>query len=64
MAAANAVEKLITAGKGLHSSTFWLNLSASCGIGGAFRGCLAVCRGGQGIAGGIEGVSSVRNGSS
>jgi hypothetical protein len=27
-------------GRGLHSSTFWLNLSAFCGIGGAFRGCL------------------------
>jgi len=27
-------------GRGLHSSTFQLNLSASCGIGGAFSGCL------------------------
>jgi len=27
-------------GRGLHSSTFQLNASASCGIGGAFRGCL------------------------
>jgi hypothetical protein len=27
-------------GRGLHSSTFRLNLSASCGIGGAFRCCL------------------------
>ena len=26
--------------KGLHSSTFRLNVSAFCGIGGAFRGCL------------------------
>jgi len=26
--------------RGLHSSTFQLNLSAFCGIGGAFRGCL------------------------
>ena len=27
-------------GRGLHSSTFRLNLGAFCGIGGAFRGCL------------------------
>jgi hypothetical protein len=27
-------------GRALHSSTFRLNLSAFCGIGGAFRGCL------------------------
>jgi len=27
-------------GRGLNSSTFGLNVSASCGIGGAFRGCL------------------------
>jgi len=26
-------------GRGLHSSTFQLNVSALCGIGGAFRGC-------------------------
>jgi len=26
-------------GRGLHSSTFRLNVSAFCGIGGAFRGC-------------------------
>jgi hypothetical protein len=30
------------AGKGLHSSTFWLNLSAFCGIQGAFGGHLGV----------------------
>jgi len=29
-------------GRGLHSSTSRLNLSASCGIGGASRGCLGV----------------------
>ena len=29
-------------GRGLHLSTFRLNLSATCGIGGAFRGCLGV----------------------
>ena len=27
-------------GRGLHSSTSRLNLSAFCGIGGTFRGCL------------------------
>jgi len=27
-------------GRGLHSSTFRLNVSAFCGIGGAFRGCV------------------------
>jgi hypothetical protein len=27
-------------GRGLHSSTFLLNLSAFCWIGGVFRGCL------------------------
>jgi hypothetical protein len=27
-------------GRGLHSSTFRLNVSAFCGMGGAFRGCL------------------------
>ena len=26
--------------RGSHSSTFRLNVSALCGIGGAFRGCL------------------------
>ena len=31
-------------GRGLHSSTFRLNLSAFCGIGGAVRGCVGVCR--------------------
>ena len=30
----------VPAGRGLHSSTFQLNVSAYCGIGGAFRGCL------------------------
>jgi hypothetical protein len=27
-------------GRGLHSSTFWLNVSALCGIGGPLKGCL------------------------
>ena len=28
--------------RGLHSSAFWLSVSAFCGIGGAYRGCLEV----------------------
>ena len=36
---------LDSAGRGVHSSTFQLNLSATCGIGGAFRGCLGVVQG-------------------
>ena len=36
-------------GQGVHSFTLQLNVSASCGIGGAFRGCL----------GGVQGVSGV-----
>jgi hypothetical protein len=39
-------------GRGLHSSTFRLNVSAVCGIGGAFRCCL---RGERGVSGGIRG---------
>ena len=31
---------VLIVGRGLHSSTFQLNLSAFCGIGGTFRGCL------------------------
>jgi hypothetical protein len=39
-------------GRGLHSSTLWLNVSALCGIGGACWGC----RGGvYGVIGGIRG---------
>ena len=34
------VVRLQTDGRGLHSSTCQLNVSAFCGIGGAFRGCL------------------------
>ena len=39
-------------GRGLRLSTLWLNLSAFCGIGGAFRGCLS---GVQGVSGGMVG---------
>jgi hypothetical protein len=40
-------------GRGLHSSTvsFWLNLSAFCGIQGAFRGIYEVSRGIRGCLG-------------
>jgi hypothetical protein len=38
--------------RGLHSSTFWLNISAFCGKGGAFRGCLGVV---EQVLGGIWG---------
>jgi hypothetical protein len=37
--------------RGLHSSTFQLNISAFCGIGGALRGCLASF---QEVAGGMR----------
>jgi WD40 repeat protein len=36
----DGVVALWDVGKGLHSSTFRLNLSAFCGIGGTFRGFL------------------------
>jgi len=35
----------LAAGRGLHSSTFQLNLSALYGIGGARRGCVARVKG-------------------
>ena len=37
--------------RGLHSSTFRLNLSDFCGIGGAFRGCVGSV---QEVSGGIK----------
>ena len=54
------------AGRGLHSSTFQLNLSALCTIGGARRRCVARV---NWMLGGVEGVvcrvfSCVRHGSS
>ena len=39
--------------RGLHSSAFRLNVSAFCGIGGAFRGCLRGVRGVPGVLGGV-----------
>jgi len=58
------------AGRGLHSSTFQLNVSVCCEIGGASMGCVGgvweVFRGyyggGWGVWGGL-GVFCVRNGS-
>ena len=46
-------------GKGLHSSTIQLNLSAFCGIGGAFMSCLEDIRGYHGVSGGIWGYQEV-----
>ena len=50
-------------GRGLHSFTFLLNVSAFCAIGGALRVCLGVilrvfirCRGVLGGIGGLKGV--------
>jgi len=45
-------------GRGLHSSTFQLNLSAFYGIGGALRGCVARARV-EGLTGGVQGVQGV-----
>ena len=39
LTAAQAARVRLVLGRGLHSSTFRLNVSAFCGIGGAFRGC-------------------------
>jgi len=39
------------AGRGLHSSTFRLTVSALCGTGGAFRGCLGCLWGVRGYLG-------------
>jgi len=40
------------AGRGVHSSTFWLNVSGFCGIEGVIRGCLG---GVHEVLGGIRG---------
>ena len=42
----------VSPGRGLHSSTFRLNVSAFYGMGGAFRGCGG---GVQEVAGGVRG---------
>jgi hypothetical protein len=51
-------------GRGLHSSTLRLNVSAFCGIGGAFRGCFGGVWMCSGVLQGFQGVFCVRNGSS
>jgi len=43
------VRVLDVSGRGSHSFTFQLNLSAFHGIGGAFRGCLGVLSRFQGV---------------
>jgi len=48
---------------GLHSSTFRLNESDLCDIGGALRGCLGVVWVGLGGIGNMHSILSVRNGS-
>jgi hypothetical protein len=45
-----ALGTLLPVFKGLHSLTLQLNVSAFCGIGGGFRGCLG------GVYGGIRGI--------
>jgi hypothetical protein len=40
----------MAAGRGLYSSTFRLNLSAFCGIGGTLRGCVGCVRVHQGVS--------------
>jgi len=40
MLLAEAAEREAPGGRGLHSSTFQLNVSALCCIGGVFRGCV------------------------
>jgi len=52
LAARLAAAAALTLGRGLHWSTFRLNVSVFCGIGGALRGCLRVF---WGDTGGIRG---------
>jgi len=49
--------------RGLHSSTYQLNVSASCGIGGACRGCLGGVSRCKGALRGVQGVYLFSNGS-
>jgi len=51
-------------GRGLHSFTSQLNLSAFYGIGGARRGCVARVKGSWGMSRVWRVVSGVRHGSS
>jgi len=43
-------------GRGLHSTTFRLNLSALHGIGGERRSCVAHVKGVSGVVEGVQGV--------
>ena len=49
--------------QGLTLADFRLNVSASCGIGRAFGGCVGGVGGCYGVLGKIEGIFCVRNGS-
>jgi len=49
--------------RGLHSSTFQLNVRTFYGIGGAFRGYLGGVYEVSGVSGGVRGCSCFRNGS-
>ena len=49
---ANRAYMQLLLGRGLHSSTFRPNVSACCGIGSAFRGCL---EGMERVLGGYQG---------
>jgi len=48
----DAEAQFLVGSRGLHSSTFQLNLSALCGIGGARRGCVTRV---EGVLGGVRG---------
>jgi hypothetical protein len=53
--AMGAVFFFVLTGRGLHSSTFRLNVSAFCGIGGAIRGYRGIVRGALGVMMGFSG---------
>jgi len=55
-AAARAYNKYLEDGRGLHSSTFQLNMSALYRIGGARRGCVARVKGMFWGVWGVQGV--------
>jgi len=46
----DAVLRTVPTARGLHLSTFLLNVSAFCGTGGSLRNCLGVCVGCLGIS--------------
>jgi len=57
------MRSMVPVARGLHSSTFQLNVSAFCGIGGALKDCsgviLRVFRKCRGVLGGVKGVKGV-----